>query len=346
MSSVVEMRRKSQSGGTSEFRYAFPVKSPEDIPGDFQEEYQKSCGTHGIPLIAFFSPAIFWPTARSVVDAPAKVILLFTDALHMITVTKSRGAVLLEVPRSRLLAYGIAEFVLDCWFTLYYGPDASATTIIPFPARAVGFYRGLSRRLWAWSSQNKEQCFVRPAPLGFFLSGRLPRKFSHFLQNHPEIRLRPQSFLQPALVMPRNHHPFWPNLLLGLTDDKLVVLCDQYDGYTSKGGLEATVLPLRTVKQITWTNRRILRQARIAIDVERDGRSLRFSWPTSPRSRTAAMNWIERANVSMSFASQQERDLQRPSPMSTLVEMSGHADRHAPLRKVGTEIIERHDRAR
>lgn len=346
MSPVVEMRQTTKNRATSEFLYAFQIKFLEDIPEAFQAEYEKSCDTHGIPVVAFFSPAIFWPTARSVVNAPPKVILLFTDALHIITATKSRGAVLLEVPRSRLLAYGIAEFVLDCWFTLYYGPDASATTIIPFPARATGFYRGLSRRLWAWSSQNKEQCFVRPAPLGFFLSGRLPRKFSHFLQNHPEIRLRPQRFLQPALVMPRSHHPFWPNLLLGLTDDKLVVLCDQYDGYTSKSGLEATVLPLRTVKRITWINRRILRQARIAIDVERHGRSLRFSWPTSPRLRTAAMNWIERANVSMSFASQQERDLQRPAPMSTLVEMSGHANRNAPLREVGTEITERRDRAR
>jgi hypothetical protein len=331
MSPVVEMRQESQSRGTSEFRYAFQIKCLEDMPEDFQEEYQKSCDTNGIPLVAFFSPAICWQTARSVVDAPPKVLLLFPDAVHMITATKSRGAVLLEVARSRLLAYGIAEFVLDCWFTLYYGPEASATTIIPFPARAAGFYRGLSRRLWAWSSQNKEQCFVRPAPLGFFLSGRFPRKFSHFLQNHPEIRLRPQSFLQPALVMSKSHHPFWPNLLLGLTDDKLVVLCDQYDGYPSKCGLEATILPLRTVKRITWIDRRILRQARIAIDVERHGRSLRFSWPTSPRLRTAAMNWIERATVSLSLASQQERDLHQPAAMSTLVEMSGYANRQALL---------------
>jgi uncharacterized protein len=171
--------------------------------------------------------------------SPPTIILLFPDVLQVLTVaSESTAAVIFEVERSRFFAHGIAEFMLDCWCTLYYA-DAAAAARLASPARAAECYRWLSQSLWTWSARDAERCAMRSPSLSFFPLHRWPHKFSHFLQDHPEIDLWPQSFLQTALSVSRTHTPFWPNLLLGFTDDKIVVLCDQYDGCPSKYGLEA-----------------------------------------------------------------------------------------------------------
>lgn len=241
--------------------------------------------------------------------SPPRIILLFPDVLQVLAVaSESTAAVILEVKRSRFFAHGIAEFMLDCWFTLYYA-DASVATRLTFPARATECYRWLSQSLWTWSARDAEGCAMRSPSLSFFPLHRWPHKFTHFLQDHPEIDLWPQSFLQTALSVSRSHTPFWPNLLLGFTDDKIVVLCDQYDGYPSKYGLEATFLPLAAVKHVTWIERTIRRQASIAIDVERQGQHIRFAWPTSPQLKHAAQNWIEGTTCRLTLES-----LQAPAP--------------------------------
>jgi hypothetical protein len=217
---------------------------------------------------------------------------------------ESAGPETLEVPRSRLLGYGIADFVLDRWLTLYYGVEPSALSMIPFAAGSTDFYRALCRTLWNWLAEINGHCFGQREVLSFFLPRRLPLKFSLFLLGHPEIRLRSQSFFQTGLAISRRRRPFWPSLLLGLSDRNLVVISDQYDGYPSIGGLEATSFSLSAVKHIAWTDRSLLRDARIAIDVEHHGRSLQLSWPACPQLRSAALRWIERINSGLAKARQ------------------------------------------
>jgi hypothetical protein len=298
VSRLIEMRRRSLDGSNPwVYQHAFRIRFPEDVPPEFRDEYGKSCNQQGLPIMAFFSPAVCPLAADSMAASPPRIILLFPDVLQVLAVAnESTAAVILEVKRSRFFAHGIAEFMLDCWFTMYYSADAPASARFAFPVRAAEFYRCLSQFLWTWSTRGAERYDMRAETLSFCRFGRWPHKFSHFLQNHPEINLRPQSFRQTALSVSKSHTPFWPNLLLGSGDDKIVVLCDQYDGYPSKYGLEATFLPLGVVNHVTWIERTIRRQASIAIDVEQQDRKIQFFWPACPQLKSNALNWIEWTN--------------------------------------------------
>lgn len=306
INSVVEMGRKSHADESSAYSYAFPIELPEDIPNEFREQYRKSCRIHGVPLMAFFSPGVSGSADHFVADAPSRIILLFVDAMHIITGKSESAITTLKIERSCLVAYRISEFLLDCWFTLHHSTDDFAPTMIPFPARAADFYRELARRLWTWLPHHAKQLCVQKEALAL-LSGRLPQKFSQFLQSHPELRLDSQSFFQGALFVSRSHRPFWPNLLLGLADDKLIALCDQYEGYPSKYGMQSTVLSLSAVENVTWVDRSILQDASIAIEVKRQGRSFPLSWPACPQLKPTAMNWIERTNSTLRFARRLDR---------------------------------------
>lgn len=204
-----------------------------------------------------------------------------------------------EISRSRLIGYGIAEFALDRWLTLYHGVERSALTIIPFPARATNFYRAVTQHLWGWLAQRATTGSGGSEALSFLQPSRLPDKFLQFLRGHPEIRMRSQRFFQRGLAVSRAHRPFWPTLLIGCSDSTLVAISDEYDAYPSTGGLEATCLSLDSVAGILWTDRSLLRRARISIVVEQQGRSLQLSWPASPRLKYAALGWIEAIDRSL-----------------------------------------------
>jgi hypothetical protein len=326
VSQLIEMRRRSRVGSnTWAYQHAFQIRFPEDVPPEFCNEYRKSCDQHGLPIVAFFSPTVCTLPADSLAASPPRIVLLFPDVLKVLTITsESTAAVIFEVKRSRFFAHGIAEFMLDCWFTVYYSTDALASARFVFPGRAAEFYRWLSQSLWTWSTHEAEPCDVRAETLSFFPLGRWPHKFSHFLQTHPEINLRQHSFLQTALSVSKSHTPFWPNLLLASADDKIVVLCDQYDSYPSKYGLEATFLPLAGVKLVAWVERAIRRQASIAIDAEQQGRSFHFSWPACTQLKSSALNWIDWTNSIVAQARPYTNDLAEFSAKANLAKPPQH----------------------
>ena len=311
MHHLIEMRRPRWAPATLGPESAVVIKSAEDIPQECRAEFRRSCGKHGTPILAFFSSAI----ARSIIDCAPRVVLLFGDVMHVITPSnETRGTTTLEVLRSRVLGYGIAEFVLDDWFTLYYGVQASTVAMIPFGGCAAGLYCQLGRSLWAWLERGNGESHARRSVLSFGLPARLPLRFTEFLQSHPEIRLGPDSVFQLGLAVSRSHRPFWPSLLLAISGSRLVVISDQYDDYPSASGVEATCLSLHAVNRVAWIDRSILRHARIAIDVEQQGRSLQFSWPASPQFESTALNWIEWANSILMQARLYTNSIPEPSP--------------------------------
>jgi len=274
-----------------------PVRFPEDIPTVLQEEFARCCAEHGPPIMAFLSPAIGWPMTRSAVDCPEKIIALFEDSVHVIMQrTHSKQLEDLEISRAHLLGYSIAEFVLDSWLTLYHGVEPSRLTIIPFSVRATEYYRSFTARLCGWLPQKEVVRYTRRQVLPFLPPAGLPLTFSDFLHGHPEIKLQSQPFFQRGLTISRWHRPFWPNLFLGLSDSNVIVISDQYYDYPSAEGLEATFFSFNAVARVTWTDRSLLRRARIAIEIEQGGRTLELSWPACPDLKYAAVDWIERAN--------------------------------------------------
>ena len=296
MSRLLEISRSKGFSGPV-YQYPFPVRHAEETPRLLRAEFARCCAEHGPPLIAFFSPAFCWPITRSAVHCPGKIVALFEDSVHVIMQrTHSKQLEDLEISRAHLLGYSIAEFVLDSWLTLYHGVEPSRLTIIPFSVRATEYYRSFTARLCGWLPQKEVVRYTRRQVLPFLPPAGLPLTFSDFLHGHPEIKLQSQPFFQRGLTISRWHRPFWPNLFLGLSDSNVIVISDQYYDYPSAEGLEATFFSFNAVARVTWTDRSLLRRARIAIEIEQGGRTLELSWPACPDLKYAAVDWIERAN--------------------------------------------------
>ena len=277
---------------TWDYRFAFPVQEPGDVPSEFRSMYDRRLGECGSPVFGLFSPAMEDPGFILSHWLPPKLILLFPKSLSLLSLdTRSDQVLTFELSRNDFLGYGLAEFLLNCWFTLYPGPAADGGVQIRFPSRASQHYVELAHFLLDWS--NGEDAAIqsrRQSPQG--IPG-LPPKFSNFLEAHPEYGPALEFFFQPNTELRKRPEEEWAALLLLVTPSSIVALTDRYRGRCSPYGIEMTYLPIKRVTSVDWTESRDGPHAAIEVCLKGAKTQLRVSWPIRSGLKPYAVRWIQ-----------------------------------------------------
>ena len=277
---------------TWDYRFAFRVERRDDVPVEFRVSYDRLVGTCGLPHFGLFSPAMEDPGFILSHWLPPKIILLFSESLVLFSLdTRSDQVLTFELGREDFLGYGFAEFLLNCWFTLYPGPAANSGVQIRFPSRASQHYVELARILLNWSEW--ENGAIRNSPQSSRAISGLPPKFSSFLEGHTEFGPVSEFFFQPATELRKKREETWANALLLVTRDSIVALSDNYRGESSQYGIEMTHLPLRCVRSVDWADPHDGRQSAITVCLKGAKTEQRLSWAVYSGLKPYAVRWVE-----------------------------------------------------
>jgi hypothetical protein len=280
---------------TWDSRFSFYVKGREDVPVEFQGAYDRLIDPYGPPAFGLFSPAM--EDSGLIVSRwlPPWLIMSFSDAFALLSLdTKSDQVRSLIIGRHDFLGYGLAEFLLKCWFTLHVGCSPEARTEVRFPSRTSEYYWELSRSLLNWCGAESACIGTASQPI-IELPG-LPAKFASFLETHSEVGDVSEFFFQPAIDSRSKRQESFANLLLLMTPNGIVALGDQYRRERSELGIAMTWLHLRRVRLAEWVERTDSNSATLRISLQGTGSHSEVSWPVFSGLRPYALRWIDAVN--------------------------------------------------
>jgi hypothetical protein len=269
----------TEPSNTWEYRFAFRIRSEEDVPVEFRSTFRDLTRGGSDPALAFFSPALkegHYLTSRW---TPPRLWLVFPDSLAVLSLDLRSDAVskfLLQ--QSDLLGFGHAEFLLNCWFSIFPGPDNGGPFEIRFPSRAEEKYQDLLRMLTGWCCKDNAGLRNRPSESRLSLAG-LPPKFEYLLERYPETGPILEMFYQPRMIFGRRKAGEWPNVLFLLTPNLIIVLSDEYRGRWSEFGVRSLYFPLARLKLAEWVDGSAPDCGQIRIHLEGASRQTSVSWP-------------------------------------------------------------------
>ncbi len=293
---------------TWDYRFAFRVERRDDVPIEFRGAYDRLLEAWGPPVFGLFSPAMEDPGFIVSRWHPPKLILVFSESLTVLSLdTRSDRVLPFELSCHDLLGFGVGEFLLNCWFTLYPGASPDSGLQIRFPSRASQHYLELACFLLDWLDCEWGPNGNPKIP-SVAISG-LPPKFSSCLESHPEFGPVTEFFFQPAIELRKTRGEKWANLLLAITPKGIVALTDQYRRDCSPYGIEITYLPLAHVRSVDWFKSNNGPRAVVEIHLKGVNTGLCQTWPIFPGLNPYARRWIEAVKSQVKVMS---KDYSRP----------------------------------
>ncbi len=275
---------------TWDYKFAFYIESTLDVPPEFHSAYERLIGLYGPPDLALFSPAV--EEFRFLVSnwLPPRIILLFPESFVLLSLeTQSDQVRSVEWSHDELLGYGQADYLLNCWFTLYPGPSGDGGIKVRFPSRASDKFKPLARAIRQWIERDGDSnTNLRQLPMP--IPG-LPRKFLSFIETHSEIGQPTEFFFQPAMDHRGKGNRRWANLLLITGMNGIFALADECRGVSTDYGLEMTYLSLQRVWMVDWMEQHDGRPASIRIYLKGGKGELALSWPVFTGLKAYALRW-------------------------------------------------------
>jgi hypothetical protein len=301
---------------TWDYRFAFRLNGLEDIPEEFRSAYDRLVRANGLPVFGLFTPCteehVFVVSRR----LPPRVIFVFPRSFVLLSLDTSSNAVnTFDLSRTDFLGYGFAEFMLNCWFTVYHGHSGDGKTVVRLPSRAGEHYWELNRFLLDWCGRASD------ANSGVVHSlhkmPEFPAKFLNFMKTHPEYGKISEFFFQPAMDLRGKRHKPFANLLLSISTNGILVLNDQSHHHRSEAGLEMTFLPLDRVQSSGWIESSQDDRALLRIDLHGEGAHSQMSWHVLTGLKPYAFRWIRAVNDAAQGARQERLKLEKGSPKVT-----------------------------
>ena len=296
---------------TWDYRFAFRIEKPDDVPIEFRSVYERLLELSGLPIYGLFSPAV--EDSRFFLSqwVPPRLILTFEESLAVLTLDRQSNQVqTFGLNRQGFLGYGLADFVLNCWFILYPGVTLDSGLQIRFPSRASQHYVELARLLVGWAEWECkcDQNHGGSAPI---VRG-LPPKFANYLETHSEFGPIDELFFQPALEFRKARREQWGNLLLAVTPKGIVALSDQFKGETSPYGIELIYLPMAGAKSVAWCQSSDGRQAAIELELNGVNTSMKQCWRIFPGLSCYALRWVDAVKARINTATDAHECLEEP----------------------------------
>ena len=288
---------------TWEYRFAFRAEDLTDIPLEFRCVYERLKVDNGHPVHGLFTPSVKEHTLIASRRIPPKLILVFQESIAVLSLDlHSSQAHAFEQSRSDSLGFGLAEFLLNCWFTLYPGDPEQGTLEVRFPSRAIQHYWELSGLLLKWCSEEEGAGgagFQSLKPIE-----GLPPKFASFLHSHPELGTILEFFFQPAMEGRARHEQSFANLLLLMTSKGIFALADQHHHERSEYGIEMTYLPERRLRTAEWIESADSQSGVIEVSMHGATTRSRLSWPVYKGLQPYVRRWIQAINRSIKASEQ------------------------------------------
>jgi hypothetical protein len=277
------------------YRFAFLVGEESDIPPEFASVYRQLLEFNGHPAFGLFTPTIEEGAFLISERHPPRLILIFRNSLVVLSLdTHSDQVHTLVMVRADFLGFGLGEFLLNCWLTLYPGNSANGKMQVRFPSRAGQHYWELCRLLLDWCDTSAPTV-IPPVHVSSEIPG-LPPKFASFLITHPELAIGSQYFFQPAMESGQKRQDSFCNLLLAFALNGIIALGDQYRRGRSELGIEMTYLPLRRVRSAEWIDRDNRTGASLRISLQGRKSHLEVSWPVFAGMKPYALRWNNAVN--------------------------------------------------
>ncbi len=276
---------------TWEYRYAFRINGPTDVPPEFTYTHEQFVTSEGRPLFALFTPALERSGILTTHWLPPRLILAFRNFLAVLSLERRSNQVCtFKLKREDFLGCGFSNFLLNSWTSLYPG-DSSDRFQISFPSQAFRHHQELFHFLLSWSKEAPERLFeCQPGPQQSIRG--LPPKFSAVLEGYPELGEAFAFFFQPAMELHNRHEDAWANLLLAISPRGVVALSDQHHEHSSEYGLETTFFPLRCINRVNWIEPKAGNRAVIQTHLQGAECALRLRWPVFRDLRPYALRWI------------------------------------------------------
>lgn len=277
---------------TWEYRFAFKIGSRQDVPEEFLNIYDEMVHSHGPVISGLFTPALEEGGRLLARWVPPKLILLFKDVLTVLALDIRSNQVLASSWRQEeFLGYGMADFMLRCWFSIYPGEAQEPRTVVAYPSTAVTKFEEFASELLHWCSQGLSVPGENTRGLAD-LEG-LPMTFGGFLRAHLGLDEHTACFFQPTI----QHHKklnkgIWPNLLMLSNSARIVILSDQRGMNVSLFGMEMTYLPLAHVTSVGWTPGTDIQASSIYVNLQSTSNHLRLSWHVFEGLQPYAISWV------------------------------------------------------
>jgi len=283
----------NELSNTWEYRFAFRIRSLEDAPLEFQSAFRDLTQREGDPVLAFFSPAVQDGHFLMSRWTPPRLWLVFRDSLALLSLDHKSDAVsLFQLRQEDFVGFGRAEFLLNCWFSVYPGTDDDAPIEVRFPSRAEEKYQDLAKVLIGWLEGEVQTGVQRGRPEQHVKLAGLPPKFARLIEQHPELGEVLEMFYQPRMVFGGRKGAEWSNLLLLLTSRAIVALTDQCRNRWSEYGFESLYFPFARVKLADWIETRSTDRGAIRICLGGINRHANVSWSVSGRLKPYALRWV------------------------------------------------------
>lgn len=279
---------------TWDYRFAFRLSGLDDVPQEFRGAYDRLVCAKGLPVFSLFTPSIVEHAFVVSRRLPPRVILVFPRSFVLLSLDTNSNAVgTFDLNRADFLGYGLAEFMLNCWFTVYHGRSEDGKTMVRLPARAGEHFWELSRLLLAWCRDG--DLFRNKSQNASAMPG-LPAKFLSFLSGHPEYGKISEFFFQPALPPRGKRGTAFANLLLCMVPSGIQILSDQNHYRRSETGLEMTFLPLSRIQSAGWIEPSQDGSALLRIDLHGEETHSQVNWHVLAGLKPYALRWIQMVN--------------------------------------------------
>lgn len=277
------------------YRFAFRVGEESDIPSEFASVHSRLLELNGHPLYGLFTPTIEEGSFLVSERHPPRLILIFQNRFVVLSLDSHSDQVhTLEMAREDFLGFGLGEFLLNCWLTLYPGNSADGKMRVRFPSRAGKHYWDLCRFLLEWCDTSARA--VSPQVHASREIRGLPAKFSSFLKTHPELAVGSQFFFQPAVEAGKKRRDSFFNLLLAITSNGTIALDDRYRNGRSELGIEMTYFPLGCFRAAEWIEADNCAAATLQLSLRGKNSQLEITWPVFAGLKAYALRWISEVN--------------------------------------------------
>ncbi len=292
-------------------RSVFRAETRDEVPPEFRNVYDRLVGASGPPAFGLFTPIV---EERAFVISqwtPPRLILVFRESLALLSLdTRSDLVITYELRRDDFLGYGLAEFLLDRWFTIYHR-DFPGGKKIHFPSTEKYYYAELARFLVGWSRREGHVAqYLSQTSLP--IQG-MPAKLVGWLESHPELGVVTEYFFQPAIEPRRPRQASFSNLLLITTSEGIVALREHFPHNPRKFGIEMTFLPRGCVKSADWIEPANHKHAVIEISIHGALARLRMPWRVFAGLRPYALRWIRAVNQAASPITIEESEPNGPA---------------------------------
>ena len=279
-------------------RSVFCAITRDEVPAEFRTVYDRLKRASGPPSFGLFIPMVPNRSFLNTHWAPPRLILLFPDSMALLSLdTRSDLVITYELSRDEFLGFGLAEFLLERWLTIYH-KDFPKGKKIHFPSTEKYYWEEMSRFLARWS-RREEQDLVHLPHAGLPIQG-LPVKFTDWLASHSEFGVANEYFFQPAMQPQGLHHESFPNLLFFISPHGLVALQEHFPYNPRKLGIEMTFLPRARVKSADWIEPANSKHAVIEISVQGALARTRMPWSVFAGLRPYALRWLRVINQAAS----------------------------------------------